>query len=117
MHVHHVAIGVKDPELMLRFYLQLPEMIEETRYCRENGSLRSVWLRLADGILLMLEQSEAGGPRALVFKMPDRAEHRKIVYDLFKQHGDGRTDFTLYIKDPEGNRLGFSSWPRELKNE
>lgn len=27
---------------------------------------------------------------------------------------EGRTDYTLYLRDPEGNRIGLSHWPHPL---
>jgi catechol 2,3-dioxygenase-like lactoylglutathione lyase family enzyme len=109
--LHHLALRVADLERSAAFYsgvLGLPELR------RQDGpaGLRSIWLR-AGAAVLMLERALAGaGPEsgsghllALGVDDLDAAEAR------LRAHGvrpDGRTEYTLYVRDPDGHRVGLS---------
>ena len=121
--IHHVAIQVRDLAAAEAFYggvLGLPVM---RRWQGEDGE-RSIWFDLHDGGFLAVERV-AGTPLphegfytddlgihlvALAIKRAERdaweahlvAAGHEIVH---------RTDYTLYVRDPEGNRVGLSHWP------
>lgn len=119
-----MAVKASDVARMADFYrvvLGLPEL----RRNHDEGGLRSVWLDAA-GAILMIERSEAGGPR------PEAAAFESDPPGLFlfalriapREHRDWanrladheveivrRTPHTLYVRDPEGNRVGLSSYP------
>ena len=123
--VHHVAIKTRDVDRLAAFYRDVLGLSESTRH-EDGHGLRSVWLDCGTA-LLMLERSDYDDdqPRqrrdfqfdppglhllALRIDAGDRdawrvhlAEHDTEVVR--------ETAYTLYIRDPDGNRIGISSWP------
>jgi catechol 2,3-dioxygenase-like lactoylglutathione lyase family enzyme len=129
--VHHVAIAVRDLETLEAFYtgvLGLP-ILRRWPEAGDKKPDRSVWLDLGSGAFLALERSNVPdladdvartGPsvvRTHGFLMialritraarPDW-EARLAAAGVAVVH---RTDYTLYVADPEGNRIGLSHWP------
>ncbi len=123
--LHHLALRVADPELSARFYGGLLGLPELARHLADDGRVRAVWLRLG-GSVLMLEQkllptgANEGSAHVLVLA----ADH-----DDHDDHDDAdalatwterltaanvaiveRTAFTLYFHDPDGHRLGVSTF-------
>jgi len=124
--VHHVAIAVRDLEAAESFYtgvLRLP-VLRRWPMAGDERRDRSVWLDLGEGAFLALERAEAeiaraGAPAersqgylmiALRISRAARAdwEGRLAAAGVAVVH---RTDYTLYVADPEGNRVGLSHWP------
>ena len=128
--VHHVAIGVRDLGAVEAFYtgvLGLPilrrwPMGEMTG---DDQRDRSVWCDLGGGAFLALERAADGevAPEgaatdrghgylmiALRITRATRAdwEARLAAAGVAIVH---RTAYTLYVTDPEGNRVGLSHWP------
>lgn len=94
------------------FYRDVLGLPEVRRRRADDGSLRAIWLR-ADDALLMLERglrgdgAGAGSGHLLAFAVTDLgawekrlAESRVTVVD--------RTEATLYVRDPDGHRVGLS---------
>lgn len=116
MHLHHLALRTDDLGRLERFYAGVLGM----RVLRADVG-RSVWLDAA-GTILMLERREDGEPAIDPTSMelvcfairPD--EHRAMVERLGDAgvRVEGRTAYTLYFRDPDGRRLGASSYPEEL---
>jgi catechol 2,3-dioxygenase-like lactoylglutathione lyase family enzyme len=89
----------------------------------EDGE-RSIWFDLHDGGFLAVERV-AGTPRAREgFYTDDLGIHlvalaiKRGDRDAWEAHLTAagvpivhRTDYTLYVRDPEGNRVGLSHWP------
>jgi catechol 2,3-dioxygenase-like lactoylglutathione lyase family enzyme len=111
--IHHVALRVADPERSLLFYggvLGLPE----ARRFEEEGRVRSIWLRAGDA-MVMLERAlkgrgaDAGSGHVLVFAVADTAawEARLSAAGV---PIDDRTAATLYVHDPDGHRVGLSTF-------
>ncbi len=50
-------------------------------------------------------------PEALVFTFPSE---RKFLKEVEKA-SIKRTEYTIYFYDPDGNTIGFSSYPKPLK--
>ena len=86
---------------------------------------RSVWLDLGAGAFLALERAadadlSRAGARAdrghgylmIALRITPAArpdwEARLAVAGVVVAH---RTDYTIYLTDPEGNRVGLSHWP------
>ena len=114
--LHHIAVKVVDLMRAEAFYhaqLKLP-LIQ--RHQDPSGNPRSTWLDLG-GVILMLERASSGergaaGWHLLALRI-DVAE-RAACEARLQQLGipiTGRTDFSLYFEDPEGNRLAYSHWP------
>jgi glyoxylase I family protein len=122
--VHHVAIATADPLRLAAFYERLGlKTAKEHRF--DDGLVRSVWLELGGGAILMLELADTVAPSgaapfatktpglhllALAIAAADRARvvQHLLAADIRIEH---ETPFTLYIRDPEGNRIGLSHYP------
>jgi glyoxylase I family protein len=129
--VHHVAIAVRDLDLLEAFYtrvLGLPVLRRWPTAGPEGGDRRdrSVWLDLGSGAFLALEraadakvarQGAASGDRALGYLMIALRISRATRPDWEARLAAAgvavvaRTAYTLYVADPEGNRVGLSHWP------
>jgi catechol 2,3-dioxygenase-like lactoylglutathione lyase family enzyme len=120
--VHHIAIKVRDLARAERFFVQTLGLAVLRRWPAQDGSgERSLWLDLGAGAFLALERSSnereplvADGPGLHLFALRiERAERQAWIarlasagVPLYEQ-----TAFTIYCKDPEGNRIGLSHWP------
>src|SRR3954454_7989546 len=125
---HHLAVQVKDLPAAERFYVEVLGLQVLKRWPREDGGAgeRSVWLSVGSGDeFLALEACDAerppapfrdphGGLHLLALKISrdDRQawEQRLARLNVEIVH---RTKWTLYVRDPEGNRLGLSHFPHE----
>ena len=122
--VHHVAIQVRDLARMEAFYVGVLQLPELKRWPGHDGE-RSVWLDLGGGAILALERMPGGAPAhaadwetdvaglhvlALGITRDERAdwEARLASAGVAVAH---RTPYSLYLRDPEGNRIGLSHWP------
>jgi hypothetical protein len=129
--VHHVAIAVHDLEAVEAFYtgvLGLPILRRWPMTDEMTGDVkrdRSVWLDLGEGAFLALERAadaevvRAGAPAdrahgylmiALRIARAARATWEARLAASGVAVVD-RTAYTLYVVDPEGNRVGLSHWP------
>jgi glyoxylase I family protein len=111
VRVHHVAFRTDDLEALRRFYADVLGLTIIRR------SERSIWLDAA-GTILMLEKRDDDEPRvspqskelvafAVSKPMIDRLGEARIAIEA-------RTAYTLYVRDPDGRRIGLSSYPDEL---
>ena len=127
--VHHIAIKARDIRRTATFYAEVLGLKETHRNVDEVG-LRSVWFECGN-VIVMVERSAASGD----------AEPRPFTDDPPGLHllalaipNDGRgywtqkltslghapvheTDFTVYVQDPEGNRIGLTTWPHASRTE
>lgn len=131
---HHLAVKVRDLPRAERFYVGVLGLPVARRWpdTTGGGGERALWLSLdpADpgGAFLALETLSAGvaeGSEPDVAPRPERAGHHLIAFRIRRAERDAcearltaagvaithRTDYTLYVSDPEGNRLGFSHYP------
>lgn len=115
MRLHHVAIQVHDLERVRDFYVAVLGL-------RELGRPRegAVWLDCG-GTVLMLERTD-GAPIDDGFRtarlglhllaLTIGADEREAWEARLAAHGAvvvERTAHTLYVRDPEGNRVGLST--------
>jgi catechol 2,3-dioxygenase-like lactoylglutathione lyase family enzyme len=122
---HHLAIRCVALEPCERFYREVLGLPVVQRAAGEDGGARSVWLGLGGGGFLALERAEPplearpwSDPRAglhlvaLRIGAGERAawEARLAEAGVEVVH---RTRWTLYVRDPEGNRVGLSHHPEE----
>ena len=121
--VHHVAIKTLDVRRLVDFYMGVLGLTETHRNVDGDG-LRSIWLRCGT-VTLMIERSATGGERmktpfesdppglhlvALAIAPDARSAWSKRLRDAgFNVLHE--TDFTLYVHDPDGNRVGLTTWP------
>ena len=109
--LHHLALRVSDCERSFAFYSGLLGL-REVRRILEGGALRAVWLA-ADGVVIMLERSLRGaGPldgsgHVLALEAADLGswEQRLAAAGV---PIDDRTAETLFVRDPDGHRVGLS---------
>lgn len=122
---HHVAIQAEDIERVTAFYRDLLGFPELTRHLRPDGSLRSIWVGVPGGGFLAIEAAgmppeplpfrhERPGLLMLAFRIA-RTERDAVVSEL-TQAGvplEHETRWTVYVRDPEGNRVALSHHPED----
>jgi catechol 2,3-dioxygenase-like lactoylglutathione lyase family enzyme len=122
---HHLAIQVRDLERVTTFYREVLGFSELKRHHRADGSLRSVWVEVPGGGFLALEevsgdpepgpfQNERPGFFLLAFRI--RPEGRARAVEAFARAGvplEKETKWTVYVRDPEGNRVALSHHPED----
>lgn len=125
MRIHHLALRVADVEQAVSFYAGVLGLPVLRRQQDDDTGLRSVWLDTG-GTVLMLERrlartgSDTGSGHLLAFdaRSPDVAPPDVLLTweQRLADAGvslDGRTDHTLYFRDPDGHRVGLSVHPLE----
>lgn len=121
--VHHLAIAVRDLVATTEFYENVLGLPVARRWPATDGGDqdRSVWLDLGDGAFLALERTtgeaarrddQTPGFQMVALRIPRAAradwEARLAAAGVAVVH---RTAHTIYLHDPEGNRVGLSHWP------
>lgn len=119
MHLHHLALGATNVDLIADFYSHAFSLQERSRQDDEIG-LRSVWLELDPGILMIerVDVAKAGtlGPNPspglflIAFKVSQT--QRKLIEEQVLSLGatiDSRTKYSTYFRDPENNRVAIST--------
>ena len=116
--LHHLAFRAGDLESSLAFYRELfgLEIVRDTRP-------RSVWLKLSDGAVLMIEARAEGEPPAaagaldlVAFRAGEEEKRRVRAVALARGCFDGETVHTVYLRDPDGRRVGVSTYPLEQES-
>jgi catechol 2,3-dioxygenase-like lactoylglutathione lyase family enzyme len=122
IHIHHVAVKVLDLARAEAFYAGLLGLPVLRRWPLPDGKgERSLWLDLGGGMFLALERAERSESAKaedapgihLVALSIQRGERESWIAKL-TQAGHPvyqQTDYTIYVRDPEGNRIGLSHWP------
>jgi catechol 2,3-dioxygenase-like lactoylglutathione lyase family enzyme len=121
--LHHVAVQCADLARCERFYREVLGLSVLRRWPREEGGDRSVWLAVGDGSFLALERAAEppgdapwrdGKAGLHLFALRIPAAERTLWEVRLAEHGVPvvhRTRWTLYVRDPEGNRIGLSHHP------
>jgi glyoxylase I family protein len=113
VRIHHVAFRTRDLERLEAFYANVLGLV----VTRRDGA-RSTWLEAGDAIV-MLERAEPDEPtvpsgwREMVAFGIAR-EKRAEYTDRLRAAGisvESETAFTLYVRDPDGRRVGLSHYP------
>ena len=121
--VHHVALQVRALAPMLAFYTEVLGLRVLEEHHGSDGQLRSVWLGLP-GAFLALEtvagEVPARGPfrnqapglflLALRISANERSQLRAEL-ERARVTVEHETRWTLYLRDPEGNRVALSHHP------
>lgn len=121
MEVHHLALRVADVPRALAFYAGVLGLRELRRAPDGDGSPRAVWLR-AGGVVLMLERhlrgtgAETGSAHVLAFAATGLAAWERRL-QAAGVSVDDRTAHTLYVRDPDGHRVGLSDYAFESHPE
>jgi catechol 2,3-dioxygenase-like lactoylglutathione lyase family enzyme len=122
---HHLAIQVRDVEKVTTFYRDVLGFPELKRHHRPDGSLRSVWVEVPGGGFLALEEvtgepepgpfrHERPGLFLLAFRITKAG--RAPAVEAFARAGvplENETRWTVYVRDPEGNRVALSHHPED----
>jgi glyoxylase I family protein len=121
--IHHVAIQVRDLAAMESFYSDVLGLPVLRRWQGEEGE-RSIWFDLGAGGFLAIERVAGPPPRTDGWNTDAAGIHlvalaiQRGERDAWEAHLRAagatvvhRTDYTLYVRDPEGNRVGLSHWP------
>jgi len=128
MRVHHLAVKVSDLARAEAFYVGVLGLSVLRRWPLPDGigasgasGDRSLWLELGAGAFLALERANAAGDEKsedapgihLVALSIPRSEREAWIAKLAESGHPvyQTTDYTLYVRDPEGNRIGLSHWP------
>ena len=129
--ISHFAIKVRNLGQAERFYCGVLDLPVERRWRDAAGTgTRSIWLHTGDrdGTFLALETTQnsgTDGENDSPKNGPGEAGHHLLALRIRPdQRGEyearltaagvailGRTAFTIYFTDPEGNRLGLSHYP------
>lgn len=105
---------------LARFYRDVLELPEVRRHEHADGSLRSVWLDLG-GPVLMIELTEelprrvvgVGAGPFLIALAASREGQARLEAKLSAAGLpiESRSEWTLYARDPDGNRIALSAYP------
>lgn len=114
MKLHHLAIKAADPERVAAFYRDVLGLPERARHPH------SVWLDCGDSILMIERASTPAGPRPAFADDPPGLHLVALRIEAADANGWRQrlaaaghpvvhaTERTLYVQDPEGNRVGLS---------
>ncbi|MEZ4273199.1 MAG: VOC family protein [Myxococcota bacterium] len=119
--IHHIALLARSFEQTVSFYSDILGLSEARRWHTPDGQVRSIWFALAGGAFLMVERADLGVKRgevrgggwfvvSLQIAPTEREAWRR---HLSQQHINiiRETAYTLFVEDPEGNRIGLTHWP------
>ncbi len=112
MRIHHLAFRTVDVERLEAFYAVLLGMTVTAR-----PDATRVWLAAGDAVV-MIERAAPGevgiapGSLELVAFAVDVSTQASLEARLVAAGVpvEGRTDFTIYVRDPDGRRIGLSHY-------
>ncbi|MFT5106124.1 MAG: glyoxylase I family protein [Verrucomicrobiales bacterium] len=125
LKLHHLALGALDVGLLATFYSSVLGLPELARHLKpETGELRSVWLELGAGAVLMIEKTDRDARYQTpeidsgLFLLALTASPAEVerCHDALGEAGiqpEISKKFTKYYRDPEGNRFALSVYEFE----
>lgn len=127
--IHHLAIQCHDLARMARFYEKVLRLRVERRWPAEDGRTdRAVWLRLGASVLAL--ETCAGEPVPPEWRSAQPGLHllaleipwaNRAIWLAHLAHNGVEVAYespwTIYIRDPEGNRLGLSHFPFDASGQ
>ena len=116
MRIHHLAFRTGDLGRLERFYVDVLGLAVVRRQ-----EARSVWLDAGGSIVMLelrgpLEPAHPSTSSELV-AFAIEPDARPLVAERLARAGvavEAATEFTLYVRDPDGRRIGLSSYPAAL---
>lgn len=108
--------------MLSAFYRDVLGLPELRRWHADDDTVRSVWLDLG-GPVLMIERTSArrepvsgvgAGLFLLALAMP--TQRRATIVEELAANGvivESETEFSVYFRDPDGNRVALSAYPIE----
>ena len=121
--LHHLALGARDVANLAAFYRDQLGLVEVGRFDEpDGGGLRSVWLALGGGAVLMIEKTEQAarpevdGREAGLFLLAVACDAGRLesLASALRELGVeqvAESQFSRYFRDPEGNRFALSCYP------
>jgi catechol 2,3-dioxygenase-like lactoylglutathione lyase family enzyme len=126
--IHHVALRCSDLGRCEAFYREALGLPVLRRWPADGGGDRSVWLS-AGGGFLALERADPGQAPAgtaepfeaapcgwqvvaLAIRPADRAAWKARLHAL-GVNVERESPWSIFLRDPEGNRVALSHWPEE----
>jgi glyoxylase I family protein len=118
--LHHLALGTRNVAALADFYRDVLELAEVQENRHPDGALRSVWLDLGGALLMIEATAEAprhvpeNGAGLFLFALVASPEEKARFELKLAQFGlpiEARTEWTLYARDPDGNRIALSAYP------
>jgi glyoxylase I family protein len=117
---HHLALFGHDIEILATFYGEVFGLNRVATHTRPDGQLRSIWMAWETGPVpfIALEQEAVShrandtGLSVLMLNLA-RAERSAFKAHLQTMHisVERETPYSMYFRDPEGNRVGVSHYP------
>ncbi|MBI5506974.1 MAG: VOC family protein [Deltaproteobacteria bacterium] len=111
--VHHVALRTDDVAALAAFYSEVFGL-EIVR----DSNTTSIWLSIGEGSVLMIEKRDPSEPAICagsmeMFALAATPERKAAIRARAERRGclDGETEHTVYLRDPDGRRVGASSYP------
>lgn len=119
MNLHHVAIATPDPLRLARFYEEVIGLPRVREWPGDDG-VRSVWMGCGEATLMLERCAGAAQASAFADKTPGLhlvalripGEERAAWREKLGARVVHETEFTLYVQDPDGNRVGLSCYDR-----
>lgn len=119
--INHLAVKTADLARSERFYVDIVGLSVMKRHDDASGRPRSVWCGLKTGFLALeradsakaIKQDGDPGWHGVMFGIS--VEERSSMMAHCERHGFPvikETDFTFYVRDPDGNMVGFSHYPQ-----
>jgi glyoxylase I family protein len=120
LSLHHLAVRVRDLARAEAFYVGTLGLRVLRRFNDDAKQQRSLWVALGGGAFLAIERADGDGHRcdndpgwhcvALGITADRRAHWRQHLLgcgvSVFRE-----SDYTLYIRDPDGNIVALSHYP------
>lgn len=110
--IHHLALRTDDIDALAAFYREVfgLEIVRDARPV-------SIWLAIDHGSVLMIERRGRHEPAIVagsmeLFALAATLEQRAAIRARAARRGclDGETEHTVYLRDPDGRRVGVSSY-------
>ncbi len=122
--IHHVAVRCADLGRCEAFYREVLGLPVLRRWPAEGGGDRSVWLALGAGFVALERASTA--PEAGAFEDAPAGWYAVALGISLADRGawearlqaagvpvSRRTSYSIFVRDPEGNRVALTHWPEE----
>lgn len=123
--VHHLAVRVSDLARAEAFYGGVLGLAVVQRWSDAAGQPRAFWLQLEGGAFLAVERALQSGPRRAdespgwhCVALAIAPEERRAWGDRLASAGypiEHETEYTVYVRDPDGNRIALSHHPHALR--
>ncbi len=121
--VHHLAVVVRDLPRAERFYVSLLGLRVMQRWNDDTGAPRSFWCELDHGAFLAVEKASDDLPAKAdktvgwhCLALGITPEQRRPLAEKLLAAGHPtvrETAFTFYVRDPDNNLVGFSTYPQK----